>query len=312
MVERIEVDGLGDDWWILAEDLETLETADFKPRTALLSPFDNLLCDRARTDALFGFFHRLEIYVPKPKRRWGYFVLPVLDGERLVARIDLAIDRKRSVLSAIAVHKEPDAPRGKRLPQAIRKELERLAAWRGATGIEVLAGPARMASCAGRLTVFSSFRLIWFGAIGSWAACPHERGLTWMLEGCAPPARHWSRWRCSGFAASPALAAPGVSVSALSSLKAGATAGTLSGKVVNDSSRATRAQVAVRIMRRGTHHGVIGRTAVKVAAHGSAAYRVAVKLPAGLTKGNYYLSACTAQGHRRRRDSAARRRGTTC
>jgi uncharacterized protein YcaQ len=140
-VERIAVDGLGDDWWILAEDLETLETAEFKPRTVLLSPFDNLLCDRARTEALFGFTHRLEIYVPKPKRRWGYFVLPVLDGDKLVGRIDLAMDRKREVLSAIAVHKEPTAPRGKRLPGAIRRELERLAAWRGATGIEVLEGP---------------------------------------------------------------------------------------------------------------------------------------------------------------------------
>ena len=139
--DRIEVDGLGDDWWINSDDLETLETADFKPRTALLSPFDNLLCDRARTEALFGFTHRLEIYVPKPKRRWGYFVLPVLDGDRLVARIDLAMDRKRGVLSAIEVHKEPRTPRGKRLPQAIRRELERLAAWRGATGIEVLKAP---------------------------------------------------------------------------------------------------------------------------------------------------------------------------
>jgi uncharacterized protein YcaQ len=139
---RIEVDGLGDDWWIHSEDLETVETADFKPRTALLSPFDNLLCDRARTEALFGFSHRLEIYVPKPKRRWGYFVLPVLDGDRLVARIDLALDRKRDVLSAIEVHKEPSTPPGKRLPQAIRRELERLAAWRGATGFEVLEAPS--------------------------------------------------------------------------------------------------------------------------------------------------------------------------
>jgi uncharacterized protein YcaQ len=139
-VERIAVKGLGDDWWICAEDLETLEH-DFAPRTVLLSPFDNLLCDRARTEALFGFTHRLEIYVPKPKRRWGYFVLPILDGERLVGRADLAIDRKRGVLQALSVHKEPGAPRGKRLPQAIRRELERLAAWRGATSIEVGEAP---------------------------------------------------------------------------------------------------------------------------------------------------------------------------
>ena len=66
----------------------------------------------------------------------------MLDGERLVARIDLAMDRKRNVLSAIEVHKEPSTPRGKRLPAAIRKELERLAAWRGATGIEVLEAPS--------------------------------------------------------------------------------------------------------------------------------------------------------------------------
>ena len=99
-----------------------------------------------------------------------------------------------------------------------------------------------------------------------------------------------------GLGATPALAASGVSVSALSSLKAGTTAGTLSGAVVNDSGHATRSEVAVRIMRRGTHAPVVGRTTVKVAAHGSAAYRVAVKLPAGLKQGNYYLSACTPNG----------------
>ena len=137
---RIEVEGLGDDWWIHAADLETLED-DFDGRTVLLSPFDNLLCDRARTEQLFGFTHRLEIYVPKPKRRWGYFVLPVLDGDRLVARIDLAVDRKRDALVAHAVHAEPKVPRGKRLPRAIRRELERLAAWRGVSGVEVRIAP---------------------------------------------------------------------------------------------------------------------------------------------------------------------------
>jgi uncharacterized protein len=140
-LQRIEVKGLGDDWWIHVEDLERLD-GDFRGRTALLSPFDNLLCDRARTEQLFGFTHRLEIYTPKAKRRWGYFVLPVLDGDRLVARADLAIDRKTKTLVALAVHAEPNVGRGKRLPQAIRRELERLAAWRGATALEVRAAPS--------------------------------------------------------------------------------------------------------------------------------------------------------------------------
>jgi hypothetical protein len=99
-----------------------------------------------------------------------------------------------------------------------------------------------------------------------------------------------------GLAASPALAAPGVSVSAVSSLKAGATAGTLTGKVVNDTNRATRAQVTVRILRRGTQRRVVGRTGVKVGAHSSADYSVGVTVPSGLTRGNYYLAACTPSG----------------
>jgi uncharacterized protein YcaQ len=139
-IERIAVEGLGEDWWIHSADVERLDD-EFRPRTTLLSPFDNLLCDRARTEQLFGFEHRLEIYTPKPKRRWGYFVLPILHGHRLVGRADLAFDRKREALQALAVHKEPDAPRGKGLPQRIRRELERLAAWQGAKLIEVHAAP---------------------------------------------------------------------------------------------------------------------------------------------------------------------------
>ena len=128
---RIEVDGLGDDWWIHAADLETLED-DFKGRTTLLSPFDNLLCDRARTEQLFGFTHRLEIYVPKPKRRWGYFVLPVLDGDRLVARIDLAMDRERDMLVAHAVHAERAGPARQAAPgrDPQRARAPRRLAWR--------------------------------------------------------------------------------------------------------------------------------------------------------------------------------------
>ncbi len=99
-----------------------------------------------------------------------------------------------------------------------------------------------------------------------------------------------------GVLAAPAQAAPGVSVSSLSSLQAGTTAGTLHGTVVNDTGKAKRAAVAVRIFRRGTSAAVVGRTSVKVAAHGRADYRVNVALPASLKRGNYYLGACTAYG----------------
>jgi uncharacterized protein len=138
---RVAVEGLGDDWWVHEADVDALREDGFRGRTAFLSPFDNLLCDRARTEALFGFEHRLEIYTPKAKRRWGYFVLPVLDGDRLVARADLAIDRRAGRLVVHALHAEPGLRRGARLPRAIRRELERLAAWRGVREIEVRAAP---------------------------------------------------------------------------------------------------------------------------------------------------------------------------
>ncbi len=131
----VEVEGLGEGWWMRAEDAEP--DGDWRGRTALLSPFDNLLCDRARTEQLFGFTHRLEIYTPKVKRRWGYFVLPILHHDRLIGRADLAIDRKASRLVAHAIHREPDAPRGKAVAKAIRRELERLAKWQGASDLEL-------------------------------------------------------------------------------------------------------------------------------------------------------------------------------
>jgi uncharacterized protein len=142
-IEPVEVEGLKGAWWVCTDDVETLQSmnGEWRGRTALLSPFDNLLCDRARTEELFGFTHRLEIYTPQAKRRWGYFVLPILHRDRLIGRADLRIDRKTQRLVAPAIHREDGAPKGKAIAQQIRRELARLAAWQGAREIELQTVP---------------------------------------------------------------------------------------------------------------------------------------------------------------------------
>ncbi len=124
---RVSVDGLRGDWWALPDALERAAALEPGRRTVALSPFDNLICDRARAAELFGFDHRLEIYVPPPKRRWGYYVLPILHGERLIARADLRVDRDAdpAVLRVLGLHPEP----GRKAPGAVRRALESLAGW---------------------------------------------------------------------------------------------------------------------------------------------------------------------------------------
>jgi len=100
-------------WYIHSEDvplLDRIESGDWRPRTSLLSPFDNLIRDRARTGLMFGFDFSLEIYVPQARRRYGYYVLPVLDGDRLVGRIDVAMNRSEKLLDLKAIHAEADVP----------------------------------------------------------------------------------------------------------------------------------------------------------------------------------------------------------
>jgi uncharacterized protein YcaQ len=99
----------------------------FEGRSALLSPFDRLVYWRNVTKALFDFEYVLEIYVPVAKRRWGYYVLPALHGERIVGRVDARADRPAGVLHVPALHLEPGATDDDLA--AVRSEIDALAAW---------------------------------------------------------------------------------------------------------------------------------------------------------------------------------------
>jgi uncharacterized protein YcaQ len=125
-------------WYVHADDLPLiaqLQNGQWQPRTTLLSPFDNLICDRDRTEELFDFFFRIEIYVPAAKREYGYYVLPILHGDRLIGRIDPKMDRKKERLEVMNVYAEPGAPMTAATGRAVAGAIEGLAKFLGAKEI---------------------------------------------------------------------------------------------------------------------------------------------------------------------------------
>jgi uncharacterized protein len=123
--EPAVVEGVKGEWRVDPRYLD----GGFRGRTALLSPFDRLIHDRGRTEELFEFEYTLEMYKPAAKRRWGYFALPILHGDRLVGKLDATADRKASLLRVNAIHE--DVSFSPAMTKAVRKEIDDLAAWLG-------------------------------------------------------------------------------------------------------------------------------------------------------------------------------------
>jgi hypothetical protein len=143
-IERVVVEEDGvpmpGTWYVHRSDLpllERIERGRWEPRATMLSPFDNLIADRARTELLFDLSYRMEIYVPKAQRRFGYYSMPVLDGDRFVARVDPAMDRPTGRLLVRAVHAEPGVQTTRESGRPVAGAVRDLASWLGATEIEL-------------------------------------------------------------------------------------------------------------------------------------------------------------------------------
>lgn len=142
-IVRVNIDDAGTSlkgtWYVHADDLalaDRLAKGEWQPRTTMLSPFDNLICDRARTRTLFNFDFTIEIYVPAHKRKYGYYVLPILHGDQLIGRVDSKFNKKEGRYEVYNVYAEADAPKDAAVGKAIRANIENLAGFIGAKEIQ--------------------------------------------------------------------------------------------------------------------------------------------------------------------------------
>jgi hypothetical protein len=129
-------------WLVHAADAEKVPALErgWSGRTTLLSPFDTLIRDRARTEALFGMRYRIEIYVPAAKREFGYWAMPILHGDELIGRVDPRVHREKDTLVVNKLHLEPGVKLDRSSGRAVTDALDELAQFTGMSHVSVPSG----------------------------------------------------------------------------------------------------------------------------------------------------------------------------
>jgi hypothetical protein len=146
-VVPLQIPGVRRQYFVLAEDLDRLRRHEAEVRRAgrtvpdgpirFLPPLDNLLWRRERLADLFGFTYKWEIYDPPAKRRYGYYVMPILAGDHFIGRMDPRYDRERNRLVIQGLWLEPGVTPTKRLSRNLREALDAFSRFHGASGIIV-------------------------------------------------------------------------------------------------------------------------------------------------------------------------------
>ena len=133
IASRVSIEGLRGPHFALRSDLRQRNAG--SERTTLLSPFDNVIINRTRTEVLFGMRYRMEIYVPKHLRVRGFWAMPILHRDQLIGTVDPKMNRERRRLDVLRLHLERGAPRDRSIRSAIETAIEDLAAFAGATEV---------------------------------------------------------------------------------------------------------------------------------------------------------------------------------
>ncbi len=136
-IQEVQVAGLGRGWYVKPKYLETIQALPEPSATYILCPFDSFLWQRKRAEELLGFRYRIEIYVPASKRQYGYYVMPILHGGRLVGRLDPKLHRDRSTLEIRNLQLEPDFDITHDFRTELRDRIEDLARFTHASEIQM-------------------------------------------------------------------------------------------------------------------------------------------------------------------------------